>query len=431
MTKPLVHNVKKFTITSNYGKDLSLMGEGGFSHILIFQSIFDYSVRVTFEMFDTGIRVEGKEETIATEELEEINLVTGEKVELVVVDENQVELDFTGPREFTVAEVITSGTNTMKEVHRIDLCTNDVVLNELEEKLVVSRFDQKIDATVNEVLSTITERPITIDPTLTELPIKGCTERPLDFVTMLCQKTQSEKFPESAGYLLFDTYNGLNFRSIDDMFSQEPKKKMLLTETPKLPPGYSNKILSVEFQNNVNVIDTLHRGSLQISKSRTLDPDTHIYGQTEHPSDALYLGDNNLSDAKPVVGTHLQLPEKTIGNIPHKLRNTGVHPTGPEINKQLESAQAPSFDHDLIPQIAAKRYYQAGLFRVNIKIDGDFEIFPGDVIHCDFPEIAARQKTKNLSDKKSGKYLVADVAHLIAPEGCYTKLNIIRDSIAE
>ena len=69
------------------------------------------------------------------------------------------------------------------------------------------------------------------------------------------------------------------------------------------------------------------------------------------------------------------------------------------------------------------------LYAANIKIYGDFELYPGDVIECDFPEISASSKIKNISKKKSGKYLIVDVAHLICPEGCYTKLNIIRDSI--
>jgi len=431
MTKPLVHNVKKFTITSNYGSDLSLLGEGAFSHILIFQSIFDHSVRATFEMFDSGIRIDGKDGTISADQSGEINLITGEKVDLTVVDENQVELVFTGASEFTIAEVISSATNTMKEMHRIDLCMDDFILNELEENYVVSRFDQKISDTVNQVLSKITQRPIAIDPTVTELPVKCCTERPLDFVTTLCNKAQPEKFPKSAGYFLFDTYNGLNFRSIDVMFSQEPKRRMLLTETTKLPPGYSNKILSVEFSNNTNIIDTLHLGALQNTKTRTIDPYSHLYTQTSHASDDSYQGDNNLSADKPQVGTHLGLPDKVTGNISHKFRDTGVQPTGPTLDKQLNAAQEPSFNHDEIPQIAAKRYYQSNLFHVNLKIDGDFGIFPGDVVYCDFPEISANQKRKDISKKKSGKYLVADVAHLIAAEGCYTKLNIIRDSIVE
>jgi hypothetical protein len=424
-----VHNITKFKLHSNYGKDLSLLGEGAFSHVLIFQSIYDHSVRATFEMFDSGIRLEEKK-TTSLEEVGSFNLTAGEKVELVMEDERKQKLEFIEGRVFTISEVKTSMTNTMKENFKIEMCLNDYIKNELEENFVVKRFDQKISATVNEVLSTVTERPIFVDPTVTELPIKGCTERPFDFVTTLCPKAQPEKFPKSAGYLLFDTYNGLNFRSIDVMFSQEPKRRMILNETPRLPPGYSNKILSVEFSNTMNVLDSLRYGALQNDKMRTLDPNYHTYAQNTHNSDSLYQGDNNLQDVKPKVGEHLQLSEKS-SRVINQIRDTGVHPSGENLDAQLKFAQEPTFDHDQIPQIAIKRYYQSRLYTVNIKLYGDFGIFPGDVIHCDFPEISADQTSKNVSKKKSGKYLVADVAHLICPEGCYTKLNMIRDSIVE
>jgi hypothetical protein len=424
-----VHNITKFKLHSNYGKDLSLLGEGAFSHVLIFQSIYDHSVRATFEMFDSGIRQEEKK-TKSIEETESFNLTAGEKVELVIEDERKQKLEFIEGRVFTISEVKTSMTNTMKENFKIEMCLNDYIKNELEENFVVKRFDQKISATANEVLSTITERPVFVDSTVTELPIKGCTERPFDFVTTLCPKAQPEKFPTSAGYLLFDTYNGLNFRSIDVMFSQEPKRRMILNETPRLPPGYSNKILNVEFSNTMNVLDSLRYGALQNDKMRTLDPNYHTYAQNNHNSDSLYLGDNNLKDVKPVVGDHLQLPTKS-SRVINQIRNTGVHPPGEDLDAQLPFAQEPTFDHDTIPQLAIKRYYQSRLYTVNIKLYGDFGIFPGDVVYCDFPEISAEQTSKKISKKKSGKYLVADVAHLICPEGCYTKLNMIRDSIVE
>ena len=428
MAKQEVHNITKFTIFSNYGQDVSLLGEGAFSHVLIFQSMYDHSVRATFEMYDSGIRLNGGETTKSIEEPGSFTLTSGEKVELVVEDEKGRKLEFTGPRVFVVSEVASSMTNTMKENHRIHLCMNDFIKNGLEENFVINRFDQKISDTVKEVLSTITERETFIDPTSTELPIKGCTEKPFDFVTTLCPKSQPEQFPFSAGYYLFDTYEGLSFRSIDVMFSQKPKRKLILNETNKLPVGYDAKILNVSFSNTIDVMDSLKYGALQVSKTRTIDLFSHAYTQSSHDSNELYAGTNNLKEEKPKVGTHLDLESKT-SVIVNNVRDTGVQVKGENLEKQLPFAQQPSFDHDTIPQIAIKRYYQSQLYAANIKIYGDFELYPGDVIECDFPEISASSKIKNISKKKSGKYLIVDVAHLICPEGCYTKLNIIRDSI--
>ena len=423
-----VHNVTTFTLFSNYGEDISLIGGGSFSHILIYQSIYDHSVRGKFDMYDSGVRREDGNETQSVEDTTEFCLTVGEKVELVVEDERKQKLEFTGGSAFLISEINSSMSDTMKEKHEIEMCMPDFIKNDLEENFVITRFDQKISDTVNEVLTPITERAIAIDPTVTELPVKGNTERPLDFVTSLAPKSQPEKFPESAGYLLFDTYNGLNFRSIDVMFSQEPKRRMILTETAKLPVGYSNKILSVDFLNELNVHDSMKYGAFQKTRMRTFDPKTNQYTQTEQVANDLYQGTNNLSDSPPKVAEHLGISESTT-RVLSAQRDTGIQPAGPALEEQLKSAEEQSFNVDEVPQLALKRYYQSRIFSVNIKTYGDFGIFPGDVIHCDFPEIAAKQTKKNISQSKSGKYLVADVAHLIAPEGCYTKLNIIRDSV--
>ena len=441
MAKQEVHNITKFTIFSNYGeKTLSLLGEGAFSHVLLYQSMFDHTVRASFQLFDTGVRYDTKKETKAVEEPkskninEGFNLTSGEKVELVVEDARGKKLSFEGGKVFVILEVSSSMTNTMKEVHQIDLCMEDYVKNEWKEKLVVTRFDQKVSDTVKEVLSTITKRPLFIDTTITELSIKGNSEKPFDFVTSLCPKSQPEKFPESAGYYQFDTYNGLCFKSLDVMFSQRnPKRKMIFNETTKLPSQYDTKILEVTFSNSLNVINNLKYGALHKSDMISFNLFKHDYDETGHDSSALYLEENNLSfnvPEKPIIGAHLDLLNKNIDPFNH-MEDIGVQVTGRNIKEQLPFAQVPTFNHKDVPQIAIKRYYQTQLFAANIAIDGDFDLYPGDLIECTFPEISSLSKTKNISKKKSGKYLIVDVAHLVSPEGCYTKLNIVRDSLDE
>ena len=140
-------------------------------------------------MFDTGVRREDGD-TVAIEE-KGFCLTVGEQVELVVEDERKQKLEFTGPTSFLISEIQSTGTDTMKEVHEVEMCMPDFIKNDLEENFVITRFDQKISDTVNEVLTPITERAIAIDPTVTELPVKGNTERPLDFVTSLASTIRS------------------------------------------------------------------------------------------------------------------------------------------------------------------------------------------------------------------------------------------------
>jgi len=52
----------------------------------------------------------------------------------------------------------------------------------------------------------------------------------------------------------------------------------------------------------------------------------------------------------------------------------------------------------------------------------------GDIVFCDFPEISGK-KIRVVSQKKSGKYLIVDVCHYITKNGCFTRLNMVRESI--
>lgn len=424
-------NITKFTIFSNYGGDISLLGRGAFSNVLIFQSMFDDSVRGSFVMNDTGYRTVGPN-TPNLEEEPDLNLTSGEKVELKIEDPLGTVLDFSGENEFFVEEVDSSGSTTMYETLEINLCQKDIIKKEFDQHKVIKHWDgsYKISEIVNDVLKNIlaTEKQVTIDTTLNKLPIIGHYDDPLDFCTLLASKSIPEQFPDLSGYFFFDTYEGYKFKSIDVMFSQAPKRKMIQVETHEFPISYTNKILESHFLNNMNVIDNIRHGSLNVSILKTWDPYNHQYTETTFDSNSLYQEVNNAEFERPLIGSQLDIPPGSINTINHAW-NTGWRPFGTGTVEQIKNSKEPTFDIETIVRKSIARTYQSMLYKVSITIRGDFGIFPGDVIECDFPEVSSKDKTKVKSKKKSGKYLVLDVSHLISAEHCYTKLNIIRDSI--
>jgi hypothetical protein len=74
------------------------------------------------------------------------------------------------------------------------------------------------------------------------------------------------------------------------------------------------------------------------------------------------------------------------------------------------------------------RYNNLFSTKLSIAIPGDFDLRAGDLVHCDFPEITSN-KTKVVSQKVGGVYMIADVCHHITKNGCYTRLNLVRESI--
>jgi hypothetical protein len=74
------------------------------------------------------------------------------------------------------------------------------------------------------------------------------------------------------------------------------------------------------------------------------------------------------------------------------------------------------------------RYNNLFTVKLSITIYADFGIHAGDIIEVDFPEISGKDKTI-VSNKKSGRYMVIDVAHRIHSTGCYSVLHLARESI--
>jgi hypothetical protein len=74
------------------------------------------------------------------------------------------------------------------------------------------------------------------------------------------------------------------------------------------------------------------------------------------------------------------------------------------------------------------RYNNLFVIKLSVTIAGDLSLRAGDLVHCDFPEVSSKKNTI-VSQKKSGIYMIADVCHRVTKNSCYTRLNLIRESI--
>lgn len=429
------NNISQFTLYSNYGlPPINLLGLGDVNGVVVYQSMLDDTIRASFTINDSGTRDDYSSGTVDIEEEERggLKITSGEKVELVMVDNKGNELEFVGINEFIVEHIQSSSSDTMIESFDIFLCTPDYIKNSLNTNLVRKRYEGKISDTVIKVLKEDlkTQKEIEADVTLNTLPILGHEDKPLDFCTLLGPKSIPEMFPQFSGYFFYDTYNGYKFKSIDILFMQGERRKMIFTNTTGIPPGYTNKIVKFHFENSMSVLKNLKTSALSQVTLQTFDNYTNEYVENIFNSDDTYQEFNNAVREKPLVGSYLNLEEEP-SNIINQIYNTGTLPPGSDLAEQLKTAKEPTFNLDEIVRKSIARYNQTFLLKGHIVIAGDFDIYPGDIIKCDFPEVSPKDLRLKTSKKKSGKYLVLDVAHMINAEHCYTRLNIVRDTIME
>jgi hypothetical protein len=427
--------IKKFTIVSNNNKDVEI--SGGILELLVFHSCLDNTVRVGASFVDTGYR--SGSNSVGIFEKGDVDLTAGEKAILLVEDGNGNKLSFIDKYSLRVQQARNISESTTKNTFTLDFYSEECINNELEEKRTKKRYDGKISDSVVSILTETlgTEKSIFIDETINKFNFLGNNEKPFYKIPWLAARSVPN-LPKSlgnfAGYFFYETPDdgkgngGFNFRSIDKFFTQRPRYKLIYNDTPYLPVGYDKKILSYSIDSCVNLDKSLKTGSLSNTVLKTFNPFTKKYSEERDLNNferltSEYMGGEEL----PKIANDLDLWNKNT-NVDFKMAPLGVLPSGTTLDQRLKFAEDLDWDIEGILRQATSRYNNLFNTRLNIVITGDFSIKAGDILTCDLPEISGKA-ARIISNKKSGNYLVIDVAHRISSTGCFTSLNLVRESI--
>jgi hypothetical protein len=427
--------LKQFTLYSNNNRDVDITG--GFIEMCFYQSCLDYSVRVTAIIGDTGYRLENNSSGMF--ERDDLNLTAGEKATILAEDGYGNKLSFLDDYHLRLQQVRDIDEHTGKAVFTLDFYSKECIDNELVDCRVTKRYNGRISDSVSSILSETLKTPkkLYIDETINKFNFLGNIEKPFYKIPWLASKSVPN-LPESigkyAGYFFYETPDdghgngGYHFKSIDKFFSQTPKKKLIFNNTPFLPSGYDEKILAYSINSSVNLDNTLRMGSLTKPILKSFNPFTQEYKEETTFSDVERMNENYMGGTNmPQIAQDLDLWNKST-KIYNRWKPIGILPTGSTLEKQLEEIEAADWDIESIERQAKARYNNLFNTRLNITIPGDFSIQAGNILTCDFPEISGKA-SKIVSNKKSGNYLVIDVAHRITKMNCFTSINLVRESI--
>ena len=126
----------------------------------------------------------------------------------------------------------------------------------------------------------------------------------------------------------------------------------------------------------------------------------------------------------PKIQEEFNHPSKITNN----LRDTGNMPPGDDILTQLQKSKELNFEIEDILNPAIMRYNQLFAIKTSFTIFSDLTLHAGDMIECHFPEVSSK-KSQQVSDKRSGRYLIVNLRHYISPSGPgFTRLDVVRDS---
>jgi hypothetical protein len=423
--------INLFEVYSNYNDPVDVAS--ACIELNYYESILDNTVRAEATFVDTGYRKD--EDGSSVFEKDDVNMTSGEKVFLKITDGYETQLSFIEDKQLRInGDPGASSEDVNKVVFSVDMYSKEAIDNKIADNWVYGRYDGKITDSVESILRNCLKTPknLIIDPGLNGYNFIGHTEKPFYLCTLLgkkCVPQLPDAFGKLAGYLFYETYDGYNFRSIDVLFKQKPKRKLIFNQLiGEIPEGYDGKILDYSFIGTINLDKLVNSGAMSTIRKQEFNRMKNVYNEVSIGSSISYMGDNNGGLERPKIAEDLKIQEKPTRTVSAKMSDDGILPTGTTLAQQIPLSQQPNFNMDEIIRQSIMRYNQLYSNKLSIAIAGDFRLRAGDLIYCDFPEVSGKT-SRVVSQKVGGIYMIADVCHRITKNNCYTRLNLVRDSI--
>lgn len=417
-------NIRSLSIASNKSGQVDI--STGISELRYYESILQESVRVQLQFVDSGNSVNGKSV------IEGLPLVGTEKTKVVIEDnnENKISLDL------YVNSVTPFQETTQQNVVNLGLVSKEHILN--QRVRVNKRFDGKISDHVRNILTNTsflgTSKDLNIEETQNNYNFIGNNKKPFYTCTWLAKKgiPNITSPGKTAGYFFYETHKGFNFRSIDKLLEQKPKRKLIYNETPdsrgeNIPYGYDGKVLEMQSDNNIDVQAKEEIGSYS-TRIVLFDPFNCKYEiikpKSEDTEKSLKLAGKEL----PVFNSEFNSGRQDdFTRTTYMLIDRGAIPSG-STEQQIDKSKEKNFDPKNILNQSTMRYNQLFTIKKTITIPGDFSLNAGDVIFLDIPEVSADKKNQKPNKETGGLYIIADLCHYVSTQYCLTKLNLVRDS---
>ena len=281
----------------------------------------------------------------------------------------------------------------------------------------------------------------TIDKTLNKLGFQGNQMKPFEGLLRLASKSvpaasgnSKSGSSSSAGYFFYQTRDGFQFRSIDDLAKQEPKATYVYSEvnfssadfkpTPDLP-SLDYKIISYAILKNQDLLGQMRKGAYA-SERRFFDP---ISFRVSNPLESFtgkdYVGGTqNIGEVFKPDQIKLADVNLSFTELPSEIL-TEVVDYG-TIDKEVSE----ELNQDIFQYVSQRKMRYNTLFTqiVKIQVPLNTSLRAGDIIECKFPKITTSETNEFDRSQVSGLYMVKELCHHFDTVGSYSIMTIVRDT---
>jgi hypothetical protein len=141
--------IKQLIFYSNYNEPVDVAS--ACIELNYYESILDNTVRSTATFVDTGYRKDN-ENGMSVFEKDDINMTSGEKVDIKIVDGYGTELQFIEDKHLRInGDPSASSEDVNKVVFNVNMCSKESIDNVNADNYVYGRYDGKISDSVKSI----------------------------------------------------------------------------------------------------------------------------------------------------------------------------------------------------------------------------------------------------------------------------------------
>ena len=366
----------------------------------------------------------------------------GERVLIKIASNsnNNTGLDFAKrPSDyFYVASVTNVLIDEGTETFTLNLVSREAITNETVRVGKKFPTSQKISDSVKDILKNYlkVDKINEIEETQNPYGFIGNMKKPFTLLTWLASKSVSGKSKtgedSSAGYVFYETKDGFNFKSIDNLMEQKPYSKTFFY-TPGVissdNPKKDFKITKYFINRNQDLIGKLERGAYSSYRYYinpvSFKPSISVFKSDDYVGKASNLGDKQVS--LPKIDNN---SDRTLGDLPTRIF-VGMLDVGTVEKDASDKGWNNSVERNADPaKIHAQsmmRYNQIFTQVVEIQIPLNTSLNAGSIVRCEFPQLATT-KRKTTDPETSGLYMIKELAHYFDSKGSYSQLKLVRDT---
>jgi hypothetical protein len=404
-----------------------------------FEDVFSPTITAKIKIVDNGNVIASQDSPDGDKQsiYNGLPLRGGERLSLKIAGNSSTNpgLDFSKRVEdyFYVSSITDVISESNRESFTLHLVSREAITNETVRVGKKFKVDTRISDSVENILRDYlrTNKIGKIDKSSNKYGFIGNLRKPFTILVWLASKGVPEKSGSAtAGFLFYQTQDGFQFRSIDDLLDQSPKAIYTYTQSQESYDDSDKKlnndfnILNYYVEKNQNLIEKLRLGTYA-SHRMFFNPLDFSFSK---PEDGIFKREKYAGKTNN-LGGQIKLPplsdgsDLTLGDVPTRII-TAVYDVGtldPATSTEINS------DQSLYQSQSLLRYNILFTQTLSIIVPSNTNLRAGDIIECKFPKIT-QSDAKEYDTETSGLYMIKELCHHFDINRSYTSMKLIRDT---